>query len=147
MDPKQAEQLAIYIQQGMAGGYSQDAIRNELLRQGWSGDIIALAVARLHAMSSFAAVNPYHTTQPNDLAVNRSSNRVLRGVLWILSPFILLIGGVVISFLGHFVVAASGDDRLIGMITNILSLLISITGVVLLIVGPIVGILILVRKS
>jgi hypothetical protein len=116
----QSEQLQSYIQNSRSNGLSEDTIRNELLRSGWPQATVDIALRQVPA------------TQP------ANPHRVRNGVLWILSPFIVLTGAVVIELLCRLAGVNSS-------IINVMSVLVGIAGIILLPLGPILGIIKLTR--
>jgi hypothetical protein len=128
----QNNQLIEFINQGRNRGLSEDAIKNQLLKAGWQQPSVD------------AALN-YATTNNNLMSTVQVSHqsikphRVRNGVLWILSPFIVFISVALLQFV----------FRLTGLnspIINILSLLAGMAGLILIPVGPIVGIITLAKR-
>jgi len=71
-------------------------------------------------------------------------NKTLKAILWIASGFIALILTVLLQIIVRFVF--NTNDGAIVTIINIFSWLGGVAGVVLLFVGPVVGIVTLVKK-
>ncbi len=113
----QASQLHTYIQQSRASGLTDSTIKSQLLQAGWSQTNVDGAFNNV--ASATQSSNPH---------------RVRNGVLWICSPAIVLITVTVLQFLVHF----AGLNL---AIINIISILGGMAGVILLFVGPIVGII------
>jgi hypothetical protein len=126
----QFEQVTNYIKQQLQAGDSKENIRHTLLQYNWDANLVDQALS--HVMTS--TPQPMYAqgmgpASPQDIQPNHT---VRNGILWILSPFIVLVGLVIINFL----------IRLAGIsspILNILTVLGGMAGVVLLFVGPIVG--------
>ena len=112
----QHSQLQSYIQSCRKSGLSDELIRNELLRSGWPTDTVD---AELRATGSALPATPHH---------------VRNGVLLILSPFIILAGAIVLQL---------PFDRagIHSPIINIVSALAGIAGIIMLPLGPILGIM------
>ncbi len=70
---------------------------------------------------------------------NNNEHKVRNGVLWILSPFIVF----VITFIVTIAFRIAGLDS---MIINVISLLAGIAGVLLMFIGPVIGIIKLTSK-
>ena len=68
-----------------------------------------------------------NTTQPSD------HHRVRNGVLWIVSPFIVLVGVALLQVLFH-------SAHITSSVINIIAFLGGIVGIILIPVGPIIGI-------
>jgi hypothetical protein len=114
MEP--SSQLQSYIQASRNSGVAEDVIRNSLVQSGWLAETVDEALKAPAAQ---------HTSSPH---------RVRNGVLLILSPFIILIGNVIIQVI----------FRMAGIhspIINIIAILGGIVGIVMLPLGPILGIM------
>jgi heme/copper-type cytochrome/quinol oxidase subunit 2 len=91
--------------------------------------------------------------QVNPPAKGAKSN-ILRGILWILSPIILLVVIVIIQIIVHFILSSQAESSSTGMIANspvetvlnIASILGGMAALVLIPVGLIVGLKILSKK-
>ena len=118
----QSAQISDYIHQCLANGMSPETIKQQLLASGWAPETID------RALGSFQASSP-------------SPHRVRNGVLWIVSPFVILIGISLLQALVHLLHLSQP----VAAIFNILSLLIGVAGVILIPVGLIMGILKLTR--
>lgn len=118
-------ELEQYVRVRLSQGVSYDAIRQELLHNNWSPESID---------SVFSVVGGQPSPIPRD------GKRTMKGALWIISPFMLLILAAVLNLIVHF----AGADN---VIFRIFSLILGVAGVVLFIAGPIIGIMILVKKS
>ena len=129
----QSSQLRGYIQQGINSGLSEDNIRSRLLQAGWPQAVVDAA---LYMPSNYTG---QESNVPNP-AQPTNTHRVRNGVLWILSPFIILVGVAVLQFLFR----AAGIKS---PIFNIISILAGMVGVILVPVGPIVGIIKLSRRQ
>lgn len=118
-------ELEQYVRVRLSQGVSYDAIRQELLNNNWSPESID---------SVFSVVGGQPSSIPQD------GKRIMKGVLWIISPFILLILGALLNLIVHF--AGADND-----VFRLFSLILGVAGVLLFIAGPIIGIMILVKKS
>lgn len=118
-------ELEQYVRVRLSQGVSYDAIRQELLHNNWSPESID---------SVFSVVGGQPSPIPQD------GKRIMKGVLWIISPLILLILGALLNLIVHF--AGADND-----VFRIFSLILGVAGVLLFIAGPIIGIMILVKKS
>ena len=145
------EQLAsvvAYIKQAASQGITQPSIENQLLQSGWSQAVISQAFQQASIASldnpalsqiNYSATNQFRPPA-NPLPTTRGPHQTRNGVLWILSGFLLLIGGGIISAIAAM---ASINSHII----NILTILMSGFGVILIPVGIIVGIIILTRHK
>jgi hypothetical protein len=128
----QNSQLNIYVHQSRSNGIDDITIKNQLIQSGWQEATVTAALQLL--------TPPVGTQNHLQSPVQPSnSHRVRNGVIWILSPFILLISVAILQFLFHLVGLRSP-------IINIVSILSGIVGVILIPVGPIIGIIKLNRR-
>lgn len=130
----QYQQAISYAQQQLSQGVQVENIRNNLIQNNWDetavNQIISIASSQVTQTDRASLTNSRNTTNPH---------RIRNGVLWIISPFILLITAIIVEIIFRALGLKSA-------IVNILSVIIGMTGSVLLIVGPIVGIIKLSRK-
>jgi hypothetical protein len=127
----QNSQLNAYVLQSRGNGIDDNTIKNQLIQSGWQESTVN---ASLQLPAS--AVHSQNNVQSPVLSSN--PHRVRNGVIWILSPFILLIGVVLLQLL----------LQLIGLrspIINIIGILCGIAAAILIPVGPIIGIIKLTR--
>ena len=75
----------------------------------------------------------------------KSSNKVAKGTLWIFSGWIIIFITAIMQTIVRFVLADGPEVML--LLANIFSWIAGVAGVLLVFVGPIVGIIILTRKS
>ncbi|MDB5163825.1 MAG: hypothetical protein JWS12_443 [Candidatus Saccharibacteria bacterium] len=128
----QDEQLISYIKEQLLQGNPEENIRQTLLQYGWDSKLVDQAFAFIKAPNPHSENTQEAQLQPHETF--RSNHRVRNGVLWILSPFIVLVGAAIINFL----------FRLAGInspIINIVSILAGMAGVILVFVGPVLGII------
>ncbi len=114
----QSQQLYAYIQQAYASGLTADQIKSQLLQAGWQ---LAMIEAAFQAPTGAA---------PQPIDPHRQRN----GVLWIVSPFIVFVTIILLQFIVH---AANVNSAIV----NIISLLGGVAGVILVPVGPTIGII------
>lgn len=119
---EQNSELQNYIQRSRTYGTPDDAIRGQLVQNGWPADDIDRA---------FWAAGPAPVATP---ARSADPHCVRNGVLWIASPFILLISVALLQFIINFV----GFDF---VLIKFISYLAGLTGFILIFVGPIIGII------
>lgn len=120
-------QLIKYISQQLESGVSYETIRHTLLQNNWNEALIVQAFSIVHN-----SVTPVTTSGHVTASISHRKNNTKVGVLWILSPVIVLIGSLFMNII----------VRLIGIsspVFNVVSLLAGVTGVVLVVVGPVVG--------
>lgn len=120
-------QAATYIAQQIQQGVPSDAVRQSLLSNGWNETLVNQAFQQAEQLMS----NPNSYQQP--ALAQPSNHKTKNAVLWILSPLILLVGVAVINIIMRLIGSTSA-------ILNVFSLLGGMAGVVLIFVGPIVGI-------
>lgn len=76
------------------------------------------------------------------------TKRIITGVLWIFSGVIVLIVAVITSVLLNFVLSDPGSSEAkVKLVSNLIAWTLGSAGVVLLVLGPIVGIKILTQKG
>ncbi len=128
-------QLVLYIKQNLDSGYSEQSLRQALLTQGWQQAQVDQAFQAVYASQ------PAHTKPASEQpSTPQNKNRVRNGVLWILSPFIVFTTLIILSGILNFT-----NTRVAEL--NLILLLMGITGVLLVFIGPVVGIVILVSKK
>lgn len=135
------EQLAHavgYIQQNLQQGVPEANLRQAFREQGWDEVLIEQAFA---AALAPALPSTYQQPAPTTPVAAGPNHRVRNGILWILSPFIVLVGAVIINI----AVRMTGVEA--SPILNILTILAGMVGMVLLFVGPVVGIVKLSRPK
>jgi len=125
MEP--ADQLKTYIQQSLTSGLSPEAVAQQLRQSGWPEASIQESL-RIQSLNS-----PQLSTELSNARAGRPHN-ARDGILWILSPFILLVGVALLQLL----IELGGIHS---AIINILSILAGIDGVILIPLGLIVGII------
>ena len=77
--------------------------------------------------------------------MRKQNKKIAVGVLWIFSGVIILIAVVLLNLLLRFVFNA--NDGPIESILNIISWLLGVAGVLLIVAGPIIGVIVLAKKS
>jgi len=120
-------QLQTYIQQARNAGLSDSTIKTELLKMGWEENLINEC---LRIQSIKPAVQNSFNKDSNSAHPHKTRN----GVLWILSPFIILITVSILQFVEHIF-------NINVAVFNIIALLAGIAGLILLFVGPLIGII------
>lgn len=78
---------------------------------------------------------------------DQNNKRVLKGILWIISPILVLIGIAIFSFMSRMLFSASpdGGTNVLRMVFNIISVVGGIAAVVLFPLGLIMGIMTLTK--
>ena len=129
-----------FIRHKLANDVTEDAIRQELRDSGWSDTNINLAFAGLNPALGAQVASPTQldSAKPGTPS-SAHKNRVRNGVLWIVSPLVILIGTAMLNLILQLAGVTSP-------IVRIFTLLLGIAGLVLIIAGPIIGIYILSRK-
>ncbi|HTE57302.1 MAG TPA: hypothetical protein VK694_01040 [Verrucomicrobiae bacterium] len=135
---EQLAQAANYIQHNLQQGVPEATLRQVLREQGWDEALIEQAFAAAQA-PVLPAMHQQQAPVPG--APAGLNHHVRSGVLWILSPFIVLVGAVIVNF----AIRVAGVDS--SPILNILTLLAGMVGMVLLFVGPVIGIVKLSRPK
>jgi hypothetical protein len=100
----QSHQLTNYIQQCLNQGIPLSDISNQLLQQGWSQANVDEA---FRAVQSSYSQPPAIGNQPTQLAAK--PHRVRNGVLWIVSPYIILVLAAILELLTRSI----GNSRII----------------------------------
>lgn len=77
--------------------------------------------------------------------MTKHSKKIIAGALWIFSGVIILVVVALLQLLLRFVFNV--NDGSIASIVNIFSWLLGVSGVILMMFGPIIGIIVLARKS
>lgn len=134
-----SNQIDNYIHQELSSGTDETAIRHQLARSGWSDTLINEAFYRVSPETQTMPTgllpsSDHSNTTTHTPAPITDDKRVRNGVLWIVSPFILLIGTALLSF----------GVRLAGInsvVFYLIFMLMGIAGVILIIAGPIIGII------
>ncbi|HMS23520.1 MAG TPA: hypothetical protein PKB09_01810 [Candidatus Saccharibacteria bacterium] len=116
----ESNQLESYVNQQFDQGISESEVRQNLLQKGW--DKITVDKAIEYAVDSRQSKKSSH------------NSKVKNGIFWILSPFIFLLIVIILNIISRF----SGIDS---TIIDVISLMAGITGIILIFVGPIIGIL------
>lgn len=137
---QQLIQLVEYVSKCVNQGTPQATIQNQLIQAGWSQAYIDAAFRQLNLQHVNNIVNQsgYPPINQAALPIHSYPHKNRTGVLWILSPFIVLIGAIIINLLLRRAGFSSS-------VTNIFIALAGIVGVLLLPLGPIIGIIKLTR--
>lgn len=117
-----------YIKNQLQQGASKESIRQSLMQSGWGEVSIQQAFDGVENLSLHAA-----SSEPK-------KSSVLVGVLWILSSIIVL--SVVLTL--NIIVRFTGISS---QVINIISILLGMVGVILIPLGPIIGVVKLVRRT
>lgn len=133
------EQLLAYCRAQLSVGTPVATLQQQLITLGWSPEVSNLAI---------------QTAQQSLISRPSDPHRVRNGVLWILSPFIVLILIALLQVFVHFVLSRSaaptdtpsGPTNPALLVVNIISLLVGIANFFLLFAGPIIGIVKLTKK-
>jgi hypothetical protein len=143
----QIHRIVEYINQQLSSGKSREEIDTQLLASGWTKEQIDLAHTQLTNPLATRSNQPNLNSQtlpPKDPLVNK--HKVRNGVLWILSPYILLLGVAFLNIIVHFSLNSSTAGSPLFSALNIISVLGGLAGVILIPVGLIVGIIRLTKK-
>ncbi len=129
------QELINYITEQRRLGIPKETIRRVLLESNWDTALIDHAFVQAENTTGNQQV-----TASLPATSNTQVHRVRDGVLWILSPFLVLFASVAITIIVKFAGINSP-------IVNIILLLLGLAGVVLIFVGPVVGIIKLARNK
>lgn len=121
-------QLTNYIAQQFQSGVSEMQIRQSLAQNNWDEGLVDQAFY-LVRNPEYTANNPNPTSQGS--SVSASSHKVRNGVLWIISPFIILMCVIIVNII--FRLAGVNSPFI-----NILSMLAGLVGIIFIFVGPII---------
>lgn len=147
----QNEQLTTYIRQCLNQGMQPGDIRSKLIQGGWQQILVDTTLAQL------GYVVPTTVQQPTA----SDPRRVQKGVLWILSPYILLFVIALLQLVVRFALqSGTGTDveleteldteantaSLVASLINIFSILAGLVAVILIPVGFIIGIIKITKK-
>lgn len=124
-------QLTAYIQQSLEQGAQPSEIRNQLFQSGWPIATIDEAFSKLPSA--------YTQTTGQQPQTSANPHKVRDGILWIISPFILLICIAMLQFFARLLIVHS-------VLLNILATLAGMAAVILIPVGLIMGIIKLSQK-
>ncbi len=130
-------QLVNYIAQQSQSGVSEMQIRQSLAQNNWDEGLVNQAFS-LVRNPEYTTNNPDPISQESSVSV--SSHKVRNGVLWIISPFIILICVIIVNII--FRLAGVNSPFI-----TILSMLAGMVGVIFIFVGPIIGIIKLTSKG
>ncbi len=122
------QQLIDYIKECLGRGIKPDVISAQLIQSGW---------AQATVNQALDATQAGYKQKPQD------PHKVRNGILWICSPFILLVSVSLIQFVARL----ANPNARGGLGINIISLLIGVAAIILIPVGLIVGIMKLSKKS
>lgn len=131
-------QLLEYIQRRRAIGIADATIQTELTNAGWPTQDITVGLRAVPSIAQTEAPLVPAPAQPTD------PKKVLKAILWMVSPFVLLFGAAFISFIAQFTLGSEGG---LAIALNIITLLMGVIGVLMVFIGPVIGIVILARKS
>lgn len=131
------DQLVKYISEQLRQGISEDNIRQSLVQNNWDEKLVNQAFT-LVRNPEYTTSNLGVTSQQSNVLVK--SHKVRNGVLWILSPFIVFVGTALVNIIVRFAGINSS-------ILNIVFVLAGMVGVILIFVGPVLGIIELTRHK
>lgn len=137
---QQTQQLVTYIQSQITAGVPAPAIKQALLQNNWNPQLVDQAFAQVSGFSQSAS-----PTSTPAMTQSESPKHKKKAILWITSPFIVFAIAVIIALIGSVVTGGSDSGGLTSMF-SILTTIFGLIGFVLLVVGPLLGILLLKKK-
>lgn len=133
----QTQQLISYIQQQLAAGVPQPAIKQALLQNNWDIQLVDQAFT---TVNGFSAPTPQTPVAFSDPQPARPKNRI-KAIILISSPFLIFILAVVMA-----IISGSVENESMATIFSALTTILGLLGFVMLVVGPVLGILTLKKK-
>ena len=125
------DQLVQFVARQLQQGVPEATIRQTLQSNGWDE-------TRIH--QSLTAAKGLLQTNPTLAASPEQKKRTRTALLWIFSPFIAWFGAIIVMVICQALGFSSA-------VLNIITMVAGLGGVILLVVGPVVGILQLTRRK